>query len=55
MDLPCRLWALEGQKCLSLLAFPEDLEDLHHQVHQEDQDCPILTNSKVSRTPSIEL
>lgn len=41
-DLPFHLWALEGQIYPSLLAFPEDLEDRHHQLHQVVQDCPIV-------------
>lgn len=41
IDLPFHLWDLEGQIYPSLLAFPEDLEDQHHQVHQVVQDCPI--------------
>lgn len=44
LDLLCHLWALEGQRYLSLLAFPEDLEGRRHRVHQEDQDYPGGTN-----------
>lgn len=42
IDLPFHLWDLEGQIYPSLLAFPEDLEDQHHQSHQVVQDCPIV-------------
>ncbi|TNN60265.1 hypothetical protein EYF80_029518 [Liparis tanakae] len=42
--------ALESQRCPSLQAFPEDLEDLRHRVPQRDQDYPSATN-KHQRKP----
>lgn len=35
------LWAQKDQRCPSLLAFPEDLEDPDHLEHRWDQGYPL--------------
>lgn len=42
------LWDQEDQRCPSLLAFPEDLEDPRHLKHRWDQGYPSVTSIKVN-------
>lgn len=46
-NLLCHLWDQEDQRCLSLLAFPEDQEDQHHPKHQWGQGYPVVKNNKL--------
>lgn len=42
------LWDQKDQRCPSLLAFPEDLEDPHHLKHRWDQGYPSVTSITVN-------
>lgn len=42
------LWDQEDQRCPSLLAYPEDLEDPRHLKHRWDQGYPSVTSIKVN-------